>query len=71
MLNLTEHLNNVRDAGSLGERKEAMVTMIIESHAKADTKTKAMQKVANETNPDRLLSFAYNYAMSGEGLKVV
>ena len=53
MLNLTDHLNKVRDAGSLGERKEAMVTMIIESHAKEETKTKAMQKVANETNPDR------------------
>jgi hypothetical protein len=71
MLNLTDHLNKVRDAGSLGERKEAMVTMIVESHAKAETKSKAMQKVANETNPDRLLAFAYNYAMSGEGLKVV
>jgi len=35
MLNLTDHLNKVRDAGSLGERKEAMVTMIVESHAKA------------------------------------
>lgn len=71
MLNLTDHLEKIRDAESFGEKKEAMLTMIDESHAKEITKAKALAYVENETNPDRLLRYAYNYAMSGEGLKVL
>jgi len=48
-----------------------MVEMINDSHAKAITKQKALAQVEYINNENKLLSFAYNYAMSGEGLKVV
>jgi hypothetical protein len=71
MLNLEKHLNEIASAQYLGERKELMVSMIMESHAKETTKTKALMQVSQMTNPDKVLQFAYNYALSGEGHKVV
>ena len=58
-------------ATGLEAKKEAMVEMINDSHAKAITKQKALAQVEYINNENKLLSFAYNYAMSGEGLKVV
>ena len=62
MLNLENNLKKIN---------EAMVEMINDSHAKAITKQKALAQVEYINNENKLLSFAYNYAMSGEGLKVV
>lgn len=71
MLNLETNLKKINEANGLEAKKEAMVEMINESHAKAITKQKALAQVDYISNENKLLSFAYNYAMSGEGLKVV
>ena len=71
MLNLENNLKKINEATGLEAKKEAMVEMINDSHAKAVTKQKALAQVEYINNENKLLSFAYNYAMSGEGLKVV
>jgi|TARA_R100000426_G_scaffold80127_1_gene57887 hypothetical protein len=71
MLNLENNLKKINEATGLEAKKEAMVEMINDSHAKAITKQKALAQVEYINNENKLLSFAYNYAMSGEGLKVV
>ena len=71
MLNLESNLKKINEATGLEAKKEAMVEMINDSHAKAITKQKALAQVEYINNENKLLSFAYNYAMSGEGLKVV
>ena len=71
MLNLENNLKKINEAIGLEAKKEAMVEMINDSHAKAITKQKALAQVEYINNENKLLSFAYNYAMSGEGLKVV
>ena len=71
MLNLENNLKKINEATGLEAKKEAMVEMINDSHAKAITKQKALAQVEYINNENKLLSFDYNYAMSGEGLKVV
>ena len=71
MLNLENNLKKINEATGLEAKKEAMVEMINDSHAKAITKQKALAQVEYINNENKLRSFAYNYAMSGEGLKVV
>ena len=71
MLNLEPNLKKNNEANGLDAKKEVMVDMINESHAKAITKLISLTTVNYINNETKLLSFAYNYAMSGEGLKVV
>ena len=66
MLNLENNLKKINEATGLEAKKEAMVEMINDSHAKAITKQKALAQVEYINNENKLLSFAYNYAMSGE-----
>ena len=71
MLNLESNLKKINAANGLEAKKEVMIEMINESHAKAITKQRALTTVNYINSETKLLSFAYNYAMSGEGLKVV
>ena len=70
MENLTTHIQAVFQATTLDAKKEAMLALIKASHGKSETKEKAVKQVQAMTNPIKVDSFAANYAMSGEGMKV-
>jgi len=68
---LDQYLEVIKQAEGLDAKKEAMIEMINQSHAKARTKQKALNYVQYVSNENRLLAFAYNFALSGEGYKVI
>lgn len=70
-IDLTAFVQNVWVAGDLDSKKAAMIDLINNSHAKAETKRTFIAKVQAERNPRKLDTLASNYAMSGEGLKVI
>lgn len=68
---LTQYVQNVWHASGLEAKKNAMIDLINSSHAKNETKRLYIKKTEMERNPNRLDTLASNYAMSGEGMKVV
>ena len=69
MKNLERELKLVWNAPSWMEKYDAMSKLINESHAKKDTKEKALRDISQMT-ARQIDTFAANYMMSGEGLKV-
>jgi hypothetical protein len=70
-INLEVELNAVWQAQTLEGKKVAMRTLIEKSHAKAETKRKALIEVDRATSVNKLDKFAFNYMASGEGMKVL
>ena len=71
MINLETYVSAVWNAKTLQEKKTAMLNLIDISHAKADTKRKAVENVSKAYSMDQIDSYATNYMFSGEGNKVI
>lgn len=69
MLNLDKYVQKVWKAESTEQKREAFKELLAVSHAKTETKVKALRDI--QTLSGRQLdTFATNYAFSGYGLKV-
>ena len=71
VIDLTVYIQKVWAANGLEAKKNAMLELINASRAKAKTKQDYTMIVNMERKPKRLDWLASNYAMSGEGLKVL
>lgn len=70
-IDLTVWVNRVLESRSLDGKKTAMVDLIEASHAKKETKTFYKNKVIyTRMSSSQLDKMAYNYMLSGEGMKV-
>jgi hypothetical protein len=70
-IDLTIWVNRVLEAGDLDSKKTAMIDLIENSHAKKETKTLFKNKVVHAgLSGAQLDKMAYNYMLSGEGMKV-
>lgn len=69
MIDLTEEIKAVFTANSDVAKRESLRILIDKSHAKAETKFRALRTV-EQIRGSKLDMFAVNYGMSGEGLKV-
>lgn len=70
-IDLTNDVNKVIAARTVEEKKNAFLEMIENSHAKKETKTLFTNKVKYVSLTSRQLDkMAYDYMMSGEGMKV-
>ena len=70
-IDLTVWVNRVLESRSLDDKKAAMVELIEASHAKKETKTFSKNKVLHtRMSTSQLDKMAYNYMLSGEGMKV-
>jgi hypothetical protein len=59
------------EAGDLGSKKAAMIDLIENSRAKKETKTLFKNRVVHaRLSGAQLDKMAYNYMLSGEGMKV-
>ena len=71
MKNLTEELKAVYTATDFNTKKQAMLTLIDNSHAKKETKIKARLALDTTCRSNYSIDkFATNYMLSGEGLKI-
>lgn len=70
MKNLTDFVTAVWTAKNLEEKRAAVKVLIEESHAKKETKAKYINSIQNLSS-NKLDQFAVNFAMSGEGIKVI
>lgn len=71
MKNLDSYIQEVFQAADLEAKKQAMTKLIEVSHAKAETKTKALKSLEAINSPVRVDSFAFNYSESGNGNGVI
>ena len=70
-VDLTNEVNKVIAARTAEEKKVALLEMIEVSHAKKETKTFFTNKINYTSMSARQLDkMAYDYMMSGEGMKV-
>lgn len=70
-VDLTSNVNKVIEARTVEEKKSALLEMIETSHAKKETKTFFTNKIKYTSMSIRQLDkMAYDYMMSGEGMKV-
>jgi hypothetical protein len=70
-IDLTAWVNRVLESSDLDSKKAAMVELIENSHAKKETKTLFKNKVIHtRLSSAQLDKMAYNYMLSGEGMKV-
>lgn len=70
-IDLTEWVDRVLDSSSVEDKKMAMINLIDNSHAKNETKTLFKNKVIYTHMSGRQLDkLAYDYMLSGEGMKV-
>lgn len=70
MKDLTKELESVWTAMSLLAKQEAMAKLIEQSHAKKETKEKALRQLKGINTAFKVDKFATNYMLSGEGMKV-
>ncbi len=70
MKNLTDYVTAVWTAKTLNEKRDAVKSLIEASHAKKETKAKYLTNIQNLSS-NKLDQFAVNFAMSGEGIKVI
>lgn len=71
VIDLTNWVNRVLESASLEDKKMAMINLIDNSHAKNETKTLFKNKVIyTRLSSAQLDKMAYNYMLSGEGMKV-
>lgn len=71
MIDLTQEIKAVFTATSEVDKRTNLRIMIEKSHAKKETKIKALREIELIRSGRRLDMFAVNYGMSGEGLKVI
>ena len=69
-IDLTNELKAVYASRNLADKKAALGVLIDRSHAKAETKRKALLAVTTLMTAYKLDKFATNYVLSGEGMKV-
>lgn len=70
-VDLTDYVNKVVVAATAEAKKQALLEMIEASHAKKETKTFFTNKLNYVNLTSRQLDkMAYDYMMSGEGMKV-
>jgi hypothetical protein len=69
MKDLTKELQSVFDAPDRMSKIKAMSDLINASHAKKNTKILALQKIVH-LSCERIDSFAANYMLSGDGMKI-
>lgn len=70
-IDLTVWVNRVLESSDLDDKKTAMINLIDASHAKKETKTLFKNKVIHtRLSSSQLDKMAYNYMLSGEGMKV-
>jgi len=69
MLNLDKYVQKVWKAETTDKKREAFKELLAVSHAKTDTKVKALRDIQNMSGK-KLDAFASNYAFSGYGMKV-
>jgi hypothetical protein len=70
MKNLEQELKRVWSASTLQDKINAMSDLIEVSHAKKETKDKAIKQLLSIQVPRKIDVFAANYMMSGEGMGV-
>ena len=70
MKNLSNELHTVWAAATLVGKIDAMNKLIENSHAKKETKQKALRQLHSLRLPSKIDTFASNYMLSGEGMKV-
>jgi hypothetical protein len=70
MKNLETQLNNVFLAKTLDAKKEAMYSLIDESHGKKETKKLAKTRVSMLKSNSQVDKYATNYMFAGEGYRV-
>ena len=71
MKDLTPYLNKVNQATDLETAVEATLSVINNSHATVEKKQESHRILAGLPTHEKVVAFAYNFALSGEGLKVV
>ena len=70
-IDLSEHVARVLSSRDIESKKTAMLDLIEASHAKKETKMLFSNKVKYTSMSTRQLDkFAYDYMLSGEGMKV-
>lgn len=70
-IDLTEYVDKVLTAADADGKREAMLVLIEASHAKKETKTLFKNKVVyTRMSSAQLDKMAYDYMLSGEGMKV-
>ena len=69
MKNLDMYIKSVWTASDINEKRKAFRALVEVSHAKKATKILALRQCDMLSGP-KLDTFASNFAMSGEGLKV-
>jgi|TARA_R110000868_G_scaffold283752_1_gene544178 hypothetical protein len=70
MKDLTTEVNAVFTARSIADKKSAMLSLIENSHAKAETKKLSKLRVERLMHASAVDKFATNYLLSGEGMKI-
>jgi len=69
MINLDKYVQKVWKSETTEQKREAFKELLAVSHAKTDTKVKALRDIQTLSGK-RLDVFASNYAFSGYGMKV-
>jgi len=69
MIDLSKFQQAVWAAKTIEHKRNAMLELIANSHARKETKEKAVNDTIREKSPTRLDFFAANFGLSGEGLK--
>lgn len=70
-VDLTIWVNRVLESSDIEDKRMAMINLIDNSHAKKETKTLFKNKVIyTRMSGAQLDKMAYNYMLSGEGMKV-
>lgn len=70
-VDLTEYANKVIFAFTTEDKKETLLEMIEKSHAKKETKTFFFNKIKyTKLSAKQLDKLAYDFMLSGEGMKV-
>jgi len=69
MMNLDKYVQKDWKAETTDKKREAFKELLAVSHAKTDTKVKALRDIQTMSGK-KLDSFASNYAFSGYGMKV-
>jgi hypothetical protein len=70
-INLESFIKAVWAAGDLATKKGIAVEMINASHAKAETKEKALRDLQSMVSTKKVDFFVTNYSFSGSGMKVI
>lgn len=70
MINLNAYVERIWQCETEEEKRNVFVEMVKASHATATKKSQTLLQIQSLDN-DKLDSLAINYAMAGDGLKVI